>query len=452
MHTNPKLCSKSRILPPWIAMAVFAALAVPVQFAAQDIQNGNQAPGQAFTVLHTFTGAPNDGASPFVNPLLDVYGTLYGITSFGGPYGGYNGSGGSGTVFKLDRNGKETVLYMFTGGADGAEPNSNLVQDEEGNLYSTAQAGGLPCSVSTNLYGLEGCGVVFKLDRKGNETVLYSFTGGIDGGMPESVTMGADGNLYGVTAFGGYMGCSGGWWEGYGCGVLFKLDRSGNETVLYSFSGVPDGAVPFPFLTMDESGNMYGAAQYGGSPPNPAACFGNGCGVVFKLGRKGKMETLYTFTGQADGFLPNGPVLLDGKGNLYGNTEFGGELACNSGFGCGVVFKLDWEGKETVLHTFTGGADGAVPDSGMTWGLGGKLYGATYIGGTANFGTVFEITTQGKEKVLYSFTGLADGGYPAAVLIMDQQGSLYGSTTAGGDLSCTSLGSSGCGVVFKLKP
>jgi uncharacterized repeat protein (TIGR03803 family) len=370
---------------------------------------------------------------------------------YGGPYGGYKGTGGSGTVFKLDRNGKETMLYMFTGGADGAEPNSNLVQDEEGNLYGTTQDGGLTCDVAA-LYGLQGCGVVFKLDRRGNETVLHSFSGGTDGGMPASVTMGPDGNLYGVGSVGGNLNCSGGWWEGYGCGVLFKLDRSGNETVLHSFDGVPDGAIPFPFLTIDRSGNIYGAAQYGGSVPNPAACFGNGCGVVFKLDRMGNMETLYTFTGEADGFLPNGPVLLDDKGELYGNTEFGGDLTCNSGSGCGVVFKLDREGKETVLHTFTGGADGAVPYTGMTWGLGGKLYGTTYIGGTLNFGTVFEMTTQGREKVLYSFTDLADGGYPAAVLAVDPQGNLYGSTTAGGDLSCTSLGGTGCGVVFKLKP
>ena len=412
---------------------------------------GSTKPAQAQTyiVLHTFTGSPDDGALPFVAPLLDVHGTLYGTTSLGGPYGGgpFGGVYGSGTAFRLDRNGKETVLYSFTGGADGSVPASNLVPDDEGNLYSIAQAGGVPCAVATNLYGVNGCGVVFKLDRNGNETVLYSFSGGTDGGIPESVTMGVDGNLYGVTGFGGDMSCSGGFWEGYGCGVLFKLDKSGTETVLSSFSGVPDGAVPFSFLTMDESGNIYGAAQYGGSPSTPAVCFGNGCGTVFKLDRRGKLTVLHTFTGGADGFLPNGPVLLDDKGNLYGNTEYGGDLTCN----CGVVFKLDRRGKLTVLHTFTGGADGAVPDSGMTWGFEGNLYGTTYYGGTANVGTVFEVTTKGKEKVLYSFADLADGGYPAAVLISDKKGNLYGSTQGGGDLSCKSP-IAGCGVIFKLKP
>jgi len=164
------------------------------------------------------------------------------------------------------------------------------------------------------------------------------------------------------------------------------------------------------------------------------------------------MRTLYTFTGQADGFLPNGPLLLDNQGNLYGNTEFGGNLTCTAPYGCGVVFKLNRAGKETVLHTFTGGADGAIPYSGMTWGMDGNLYGTTYYGGTANFGTVFEVSVQGREKVLYNFTDMADGGNPGAVLIMDPQGNLYGTTQTGGDLLCSSPAGTGCGVVFKLKP
>jgi uncharacterized repeat protein (TIGR03803 family) len=440
---------KFKILTLLTAMTVLAALVVPVRLAAQDNQNSNQAQAQTYTVLHTFTGIPDDGASISVAPLLDVHGTLYGTTGLGGPYGGgpFGGVYGSGTAFKLDRNGKETVLYSFTGGADGSVPASNLVPDDEGNLYSITNFGGLPCAIAT-LYGVNGCGVVFKLNWQGKETVLYSFSGGTDGGIPDSVTMGVDGNLYGVTAFGGDVSCSGGFWAGYGCGVVFKLDRSGNETVLYSFSGVPDGAVPFSFLTMDESGNIYGAAQYGGSLPNPAVCSGNGCGTVFRLDRSGKLTVLHTFTGGADGFQPNGPVLLDDKGNLYGNTEYGGDLTCN----CGVVFKLDWRGKLTVLHTFTGGADGAVPNSGMTWGLDGNLYGTTYFGGAANVGTVFEVTTKGKEKVLHSFADLADGVYPAAVLITDKEGNLYGGTQGGGDLSCKSPFGSGCGVVFKFKP
>jgi len=432
-------------------MTVFAVLAFTVQASAQDNQISNQVTEPTYKVLHTFTGFPGDGAMPLFNPLLDVNGTLYGTTFYGGPYGGYSGSGGSGTVFKLGTNGKETILYSFTGDADGAEPDSMLVPDEEGNLYGTTQDGGLSCDAAA-LYGLQGCGVVFKLDRRGNETVLHNFSGGTDGGMPVSVTMGPDGNLYGVTDVGGDLNCSGGWWEGYGCGVLFKLDRSGNETVLHSFGGVPDGAVPFPFLTIDQSGNIYGAAQYGGSLPNPAPCFGNGCGTLFRLDPKGNMRTLYTFTGQADGFLPNGPLLLDNQGNLYGNTEFGGNLTCTAPYGCGVVFKLNRAGKETVLHTFTGGADGAIPYSGMTWGMDGNLYGTTYYGGTANFGTVFEVSVQGREKVLYNFTDMADGGNPGAVLIMDPQGNLYGTTQTGGDLLCSSPAGTGCGVVFKLKP
>jgi len=446
MHINPKLCSKSRSLLLLVAVAVLAVLAGTLRLAAQESQISNQSQARSFAVLHTFMGSAYDGAMPYFNPLLNLNGTLYGTTAYGGPYGGFNGSGGSGTVFKLDKNGDETILYTFTGGPDGAEPDSILVQDEEGSLYGTTQDGGLSCDAAA-LYGLQGCGVVFKLDRSGKETVLYSFTGGMDGGMPASVTMGSDGNLYGLASVGGDMSCPGGWWDGYGCGVVFKMDRGGNETVLHSFSGVPDGAIPFPFLTMDDSGNIYGAAQYGGSASNPAVCFGSGCGVVFKLDRKGDMKTLYTFTGGADGFLPNGPLLLDDKGNLYGDNELGGDPTCF----CGVAFKLDSKRNMTILHTFTGGADGASPWSGMSWGADGNLYGTTYFGGTANAGTVFQITPKGSEKVLYNFTDMADGGNPGAVLIMDPRGNLYGTTQAGGDLLCSSPAGTGCGVVFELK-
>jgi uncharacterized repeat protein (TIGR03803 family) len=220
--------------------------------------------------------------------------------------------------------------------------------------------------------------------------------------MPASLTMDREGNFYGIASFGGNMSCSGAFWAVYGCGLVFKLDRSGNETVLYRFSGVPDGANPYPFLTMDKSGNIYGAAQWGGTSPNPEVCLGNGCGVVYKLDRRGIQTALYTFTGGADGFLPNGPLLLDDEGNLYGTAEYGGDLTCNSGFGCGVVFKLDRKNRETVLH---------------------------------------------------SFAGLADGAFPTSFVTVDPQGNLYSDTLGGGDLSCETPSSpSGCGVVFKLKP
>jgi len=442
---------KYRIWTFITAIALLAALAVTGRLAAQGNQNSKQALMQTFTVLHTFTGSPDDGAGPYSNMLLDVNGTLYGTTIFGGLYG-------FGTVFMLDRRGKETVLYSFTGGADGALANSNLVRDEEGNLYGATQNGGSACAASV-LYGENGCGVVFKLDSSGNETVLHTFSGGTDGGFPSGMTMDHEGNIYGITSFGGNMNCSGGFWAGYGCGVVFKLDRRGNETVLYSFSGVPDGALPFSFLTIDERGNIYGAAQFGGSSPNPEVCLGNGCGVVFKLDRRGIQTVLYTFTGGADGFLPNGPLLLDFQGNLYGTSEYGGDLTCNSGSGCGVVFKLDRRGIQTVLHSFTGGADGAIPEVGMTWDLEGNLLGTAAYGGDltcnagAGCGVVFKLDRKNRETVLHTFSGLADGAFPTAIVTVDPQGNLYSDTLAGGDLSCgTPYAPSGCGVVFKIKP
>jgi uncharacterized repeat protein (TIGR03803 family) len=441
---------KSRILMCITAMTLFAGLAVPVRLAAQDNHNGNQAPAQTFTVLHTFTGSPDDGACAS-NILRDGNGTLYSTTYFGGLYG-------FGTVFKLDKSGKETVLYSFTGGADGALPNDNLVRDEEGNLYGTTQDGGLACTVAAQ-YGENGCGVVFKLDTRGKETVLYSFSGGADGGMPGSVAMDRKGNFYGITSYGGNMSCSVAFLPGYGCGAVFKLDRSGNETVLHSFSGVPDGALPYPFLTMDESGNIYGASQLGGSSPNPEVCLGWGCGVVYKLDSGGILTALHTFTGGADGFVPNGPLLLDDEGNLYGTAEWGGNLTCNSPLGCGVVFKLDRRGNETVLHTFTDGADGAIPNIGMSWDLEGNLLGTAAYGGdpTCNSGfgcgVVFKLDRRGKETVLHSFAGSADGAFPNELVTVDRQGNLYSDTNGGGDLSCeTPFAPWGCGVVFKLKP
>jgi len=144
-------------------------------------------------------------------------------------------------------------------------------------------------------------------------------------------------------------------------------------------------------------------------------------------------------------------VIEDPKGNLYGTTPYGGDLSCGTGFGCGVVFKLSSTGKETVLHTFKGGTDGAAPYAGVIRDDDGNLYGTTGQGGTSENGTVFEVSETGKETVLHRFKAGADGLAPSgANLFRDAKGNLYGSTSVGGDLSCAPNEGRGCGVVFKL--
>src|SRR5208282_2256391 len=191
------------------------------------------------------------------------------------------------------------------------------------------------------------------------ESVLHTFTGPPDGASPTGLALDAQGNLYGI-AGGGDSACD----PPYGCGTVFKVDASGNETVLHSFTGTGgDGADPFVGLTLDAQGNLYGTTWFGGD----LACNGgDGCGTVFMLDTAGVMTVLYTFTGTGgDGALPGG-LVRDAQGNLYGTTSDGGDLACNAPNGCGTAFELDTLGKETALYSFTGtGGDGAVPGAGL---------------------------------------------------------------------------------------
>ena len=418
------------------------------------------AQAQTFETLYTFTGVSPDGANPWNDLLLDVNGTLYGTTSVGGV-------NGLGTVYKLDSKGKETVLYSFcslANCADGYFPQSNVLQDWQGNLYGVALFGGDTTSTNCNIVGF-GCGVVYKLDTKGNETVLYTFTGGTDGNTPQGLTMDWAGNLYGITFYGGDLSCNL-IAPGFGCGVVYKVDTRGHFAVLYTFKGGTDGVFPNDYLTLDWAGNIYGVTALGG---NPAYCSGSGCGTVFKLDKKGKLTTLHTFTG-TDGAEPQGLLVLDAEGNLYGTTFIGGSLTCNAPNGCGVVFKLTAAGRYKLLHTFTGAPDGAEPPMGLIGDWFGNLYGVTEWGGYSadctwgagltppsvpGCGTVFKLDARGHFTVLYTFTGLADGAAPGSAPILDWQGNLYGNTLLGGDFNCTSFdptGTGGCGVVYKLKP
>ncbi|HUD26346.1 MAG TPA: choice-of-anchor tandem repeat GloVer-containing protein [Burkholderiaceae bacterium] len=352
------------------------------------------------------------------------------------------GAYGAGVVFKLDPSGNETAIYSFTGGADGGSPYAGVIRDEDGNLYGT-----------TFLGGTYNVGVVFKLDQSGKETVLYTFNGGTDGGFPQAgLTRDEDGNLYGAT-MGGGNGSSSCPFGSSGCGVIFKLDSSGNETVLYTFSGGADGDSPDASLLRDEDGNLYGTTQFGGNLSG-SNCVFYGCGVVFKLDQRGRESVLYGFTGGADGLAPYDTPVLDEGGNLYGTAGYGGNESnsCPSGAtGCGVVFKLDRRGKETVLYTFSGGTDGWQPFGSLVRSGDGRVYGTVAFGGPnpsscnqgLGCGVVFEVDQSGEETTVHAFNG-TDGSTPAFGPLLRYHGALYGTTNGGG--------TSGAGVVFKVLP
>jgi uncharacterized repeat protein (TIGR03803 family) len=347
-----------------------------------------------------------------------------------------------GTVFKIGAGRKEAVQSFW--GGTGMLPEASLIRDKAGNFYGTTYDGG-------TLEGgacLHGCGTVFKLDSAGKETVLYAFTGGTDGGNPAAgLVRDKKGNLYGTTTVGGDLTCV---VSIYGCGVVFKLDTSGKETVLHAFSGSNgDGAEPDGGLVRDAAGNLYGVTE--------TTC-GWDCtpGTIFRVSPAGKETILYAFTNAEGGAVPNGTLVLDAEGNLYGEAEWGGDLSsCSPGEyrGCGVVFKLDTAGKETVLYAFTSSV-GMHPAGGLVRDNAGNLYGVT-LGSLlfeAPYGTIFLLAENGPLTTLHTFTGGSDGASPNGGLIIGKSGVLYGTTQAGGDMSCYTPQVSGCGVVFKLTP
>jgi uncharacterized repeat protein (TIGR03803 family) len=280
-------------------------------------------------------------------------------------------------------------------GPDGGFPTGGLIRDAAGNLYGTTQLGG---NTSSSCQFPGGCGVVFKLDPSGKETVLYTFTGGADGSLADAgLVRDSAGNLYGTTQFGGNTSAAN--CVFYGCGVVFKVDPSGNETVLYTFTGGADGLSPYAGLVRDSAGNLYGTTGYGGTTSSSCVVNGSlGCGVAFKVDPSGNETVLHAFTGGADGGFPLAGLVraaVPGNGSdlgasteFFGQTGFGGP---NGGNGAGVVFKLDAAGNETVLHSFTGGTDGANPVYGYLLQSKGSLYGTASGGGAQGAGVVFQL-------------------------------------------------------------
>lgn len=390
------------------------------------------AQAQTESVIYSF-GNGTDGSQPQNSVISDGAGNLYGTTTIGG-------SLQAGTVFKLSHGvggWTETVLYTFSGGTDGRQP-GGLVFDGGGNLYGTTSNGG-----SHNL------GVIFKLSPTQSgpwkQTVLFSFSPG-QGGVPPgswdpfALTIDPAGNLYGATLYGVKHP------QG---GTVFRLSPNSTggwvHSVLYDFSGGVDGEFPaLRSLTLDAKGNLYGTSNGGGV---------YGAGVIFKLAPTPSgpwtQTILHAFSGRADGSAPNGGLIFDKAGNLYGTTLSGGSSKCYPG--CGVVFKFSpaaggaWV--EHVLYTFQ---NNEVPFGGLVLDPDGNLYGTTSGGGISGAGTVFKLTPAATgpwtETVLHSFAPTStDGAYPHATLLRDSSGNLFGTASLGGSTF-------GGGVVFEVTP
>jgi uncharacterized repeat protein (TIGR03803 family) len=379
---------------PALAIAVVLLLTLP-------------SPAQSFKVLYSF-GVPPDAEFPTAGLVRDNSGNLYGTTIFGGAFG-------NGAVYRVDASGKETVLYDFMGGKDGGLPFAGVIRDSQGNLYgTTTQGGDLSCDTPI------GCGTVYKVDSSGHETVLHRFTSGVDGEYPYGgLYRDGTGNLYGTTVNGG---------SSANYGTVFKVTRSGQETVLYRFKGKRDGAFSFGALVADSIGRLYGTTTQFGS---------SGGGSVFRLNSPGQVTTLGNLQ-PSSGESPTAGVTRDGAGNLYVAATFGGT------YGAGSVLKISPSGKQTMLYSFTNGSDGGTPYAGVIRDAVGNLYGTAFFGGTGGFGTVFKLDAENNFTVLYSFTGGEDGGNPWGGLTIDASGNLYGTNSFGGV--------SGNGVVYKVIP
>jgi uncharacterized repeat protein (TIGR03803 family) len=373
-------------------------------------------PAETVNVIYNFAGG-GDGEYADTDLETDSAGNIYGTTVLGGDFGG-------GTVFRLSPTPTgwvHTVLYSFTGGADGGEPYKGVSLDREGNLYGTAVTGG-----SGSCEG--GCGVAYKLTNSGGtwtQTVIHAFTGGADGSGPGArLTVDRSGNVYGMAPTGG----------AYGLGTIYKIHQEHNGAwnlkVIHAFTGGADGATGSAGRMILRRGHLYGAATTGGA---------YGSGVVFELTPRGVGEwhfrAIYSFRGQPDGSFPYGAVLFDRWGNIYGTTYYGG---ANN---IGAVYELspfglsaEWE--ERVIYSFQGGTDGNSPISNLVFDRAGNLYGTTSEGGLGS-GTIFKLSPVGggqwTETVVHLFQGPPDGAFPYNGIVVDRFGNFYGATVHGGE-------------------
>lgn len=399
---------------------------------------------QTFTSLHIFKGGNGNG--PQEGLVQGTDGNFYGATAFGG-------IDKAGNIFRMTPSGEITSLYRFctqSGCPDGDSPRGSLVQLSNGNFYGTTFAKGSGAHCPPNS---DDCGTVFEITPAGKLTTLYNFCSQAkcaDGNNPNPLVVGTDGNLYGTTVgYNGAPSCVG--TSATGCGTVFRITPTGKMTVLHQFcseNNCNDGYGPFAALTLGTDGNFYGTTVYGGT---------NNWGTAFKITPQGTFTTLYAFcseTNCADGSQPQAPLVQASSGNFYGTASDGGaNINCNdNSIGCGTIFEITPKGELTTLYNFcpvSGCVDGYYPFAALSLGTDGNFYGTTGLGGTNNYGTIFELTSDGKFSTLFTFSCTSqscnDGASPNA-LVQGTDGTFYGTTDTGGKI--ISRGNLGAGVTF----
>ncbi len=359
---------------------------------------------------------------------------------------------------------QENLLYSFQGpsassGEDGANPFGDLIADDHGNLYGTTYGGGI-CLLAHHI--AYPCGTVFQLSPPATagglwtETVLYEFgTSPLDGSDPAgTLVRDSRGNLYGTTRYSGQDGVS-----GQGCGTFFKLSppakKGGQwtETILYNFQGNDsDGCGPFGTLVADSKGNIFGVTTEGGGTGKT-----DDTGGVFEMSPPATEGGSWTesFTRPTGpGYFPSGGLAIDSHGKLFGVMNAGGAGSAGTVYDIIPPSTPGGTWITSTLYEFKGGTDGSSPAATLRLDGAGRIYGTTFSGGAANFGTVFRLAppTNGSswsKTTLYSFQGGSDGRNPQARMVFDAVGHLYGTTVyGGGAAACSSFG--GCGTIFRL--
>lgn len=379
------------------------------------------------------------GDTVFDELIQGADGNFYGTTTLGGSGTclGPFGVQGCGAVFKITPSGTQTVLFNFpydpntNTAVDGIYPYGGLVQGKDGNFYGTTSGGGNAGGVCN---GTLGCGVIFKITPTGTFTLLHTFNGAFatlaEGGVPTGrLILGSDGNFYGTTNEGGLTADN-----IANQGTIFRVSPNGAFTTLLSFEGVNNGftdpAHPYAGLIQGRDGKFYGTSEFGGT---------SGVGTVFSYSSAAGLKVLHSFPEQAgqvfpDGELPLAALVQASDGKLYGTASDGGALS--TFFQRGTLFRITTQGVFTKLWDFNSTGtplNGFIPYGGLIQASDGNLYGTTQAGGgTANSGTVYELTLGGVLSQVMSFDSTTSGAVPEGVPLQAADGTLYITASADG--------------------